>query len=191
MTTTGDLAERLRSVRLLALDVDGVLTDGGIYFDSSGGEQKRFCVADGLGIVLLRSAGVETAWITGRRSSIVERRAAELGVLAVLQDVRNKRTALLDLAGDRSYALAEVAYVGDELNDLPAFDAAGMRIAVAGAAPELLARADLVTTRPGGSGAVREVCDRLIDARGARERCVAAYLETLCSPAKLPGAHSG
>ena len=183
------LNERLARVRLLAMDVDGVLTDGMIAYDTQGGEQKRFHVADGLGLVLLRLQGVEVVWITGRSSALVERRARELGVTQVVQGVRDKGVALQQCCKSLRVTVAEVAYIGDDWNDLPAFALAGVRIAVANAAPEVKERADVVTLRMGGQGAVREVCDLLLEARGERETCLQAYLQSLKEPVHRE--HSG
>ena len=179
---TVDLKNRLADIRLLALDVDGVLTDGTFAYDDAGGELKQFHVADGLGLVLLRLQGVEVAWISGRKSAIVERRAQELGVTSVSQGIRDKRVALHQIAEALQIPLASTAYVGDDWNDLPAFAAAGIRIAVANAVAEVREQADVVTGRAGGQGAVREVCELLLDARGEREACLNAYLKTLEMP---------
>ena len=169
----------LRKIRLLAMDVDGVLTDGTITYDNQGGEQKRFHVADGLGIVLLRLMQIEVAWITGRKSAIVERRAKELGVVHIVQGVRNKKAALARVSETLQITCSEIAYIGDDWNDLPAFETAGICIAVANAVQEVRERADIVTRNRGGQGAVREVCEMLLDARGEREQCLTAYLKSL------------
>ena len=181
-----DLNERLAAVRLLAMDVDGVLTDGTLGYDSAGSEQKRFHVADGLGIVLMRQAGVEIAWITGRGGAAVERRAQELGVRRLVQGARDKRAALLrlcaDLAMPTAVPLAGVAYIGDDWNDLGALALADVAISVGDACEEARAAAHIVTKRNGGQGAVREVCELILDARGERQSCLAAYLASLAEP---------
>ena len=178
--------ERLAGIRLLAMDVDGVLTDGTLSFDSEGREHKRFHVADGLGLVLMRQIGVEVAWITGRASAIVERRAGELGIRHVVQGVRDKRAALLRLCADMSppdgLPLAAVAYIGDDWNDLSALSIAGAAISVPNGAEEAQAAAHLVTRRAGGHGAVREVCEWILEAKGQRQLCLAAYLASLQEP---------
>ncbi|HLV78783.1 MAG TPA: phenylphosphate carboxylase subunit delta, partial [Chthonomonadaceae bacterium] len=115
-----DLEERLASIRLLALDVDGVLTDGAILYDSAGGEQKCFHVADGMGIVLMRLAGIAVAWLSARSDPIVVRRAAELQVPYLLQGLRNKGPALQELGETLGLERAGIAYAGDDWNDLPA-----------------------------------------------------------------------
>lgn len=174
---------RLRAVRLLAMDVDGVLTDGTItYASSSTGEAlelKGFNVKDGLALSLVRTAGLEVAWITGRVSPIVERRAAELGVRELIQWARNKRVALGEVAGRLGLQPEQVLYLGDDLNDLPAFAAAGVRVAVADAVAEVRDQADWITTTPGGGGAVREVVERLLKAQGQWEAAVSGFLARL------------
>ena len=182
---------RLAQIRLLAMDVDGVLTDGTFAYDNQDGESKRFHVADGLGIVLLRMRQIEVAWISGRRSAIVERRARELGVANVVQGIRDKRVALHQLAESLDVPLSATAYMGDDWNDLPAFEASGVRIAVANAVKEVRERADVVTRHCGGQGAVREACEMLLEARGEREACLQAYLKSLEIPAANDTTGSG
>ncbi len=177
------LETKLRPVRLLAMDVDGVLTDGSITWGAGpdGGliELKRFNVRDGLGISLVQSVGLEVAWITGRVSPTVARRAEELKVREVVQWARDKRRALRDLMERRSFHPEEVLYLGDDLNDLPAFEAAGVRVAVADAVPAVRERADWVTEAAGGAGAVREVVDAVLRAQGRWEEALAAFLARL------------
>jgi len=177
----------LSRIRLLALDVDGVLTDGGVYFDSAGNETKRFHIHDGLGIVVARLAGLKIAWITGRNSPIVERRATELGVDMLRQGVRDKTIALNYLAERWSFGLNEIAYMGDDLNDLPALRIAGVAIAPANAAsPEVRDAAAWITPRSGGAGAVRDAIEAILRARGDWDSALAAYLASLDPVAKNP-----
>ena len=179
--------DRLKTVRLLALDVDGTLTDGGVYYDDAGGETKRFHIHDGLGIVLAQMAGLKIVWITGRTSSIVQKRAGELKVPLVMQGVRDKGAALGEAAQSLDVPLAQCAFMGDDLNDLPGFATAAVCFAPANASPDILARADFVAGRNGGSGAVREVVDLILRARGDYEETVAVYAASLCLPlAKNP-----
>ena len=170
---------RLARVSILAMDVDGVLTDGTLAYGSDGVEQKRFHVADGLGLVVMHLAQIKVVWISGRANPIVERRASELKVFRVLQGVRDKGAALLRLCEELGIPREEVIFVGDDWNDLQAFEVAGTCIAVSNAAKEVLSLADAVTEKPGGSGAVREVCDAILDARGDRESCLRLYLDSL------------
>ncbi|HZO89674.1 MAG TPA: HAD hydrolase family protein [Chthonomonadaceae bacterium] len=181
-----DICAKLARIRLLAMDVDGVLTDGTIGYDGQGAQQKRFHVADGLGLVVLGQEGIAVAWVTGRRDAAVERRAAELSVPYLLQGVRDKGRALRQLAAQLELAPEEIAYIGDDWNDLTAFAVAGVRLAVANAAEEVKAQADLVTTRSGGLGAVREVCESILEAHGRRGDAVAAYVAALCQGGDVP-----
>ena len=173
------VAERARAVRLLVLDVDGVLTDGTLLYGPSGEELKAFSVRDGLGITLARKAGVEVAVISGRSCPALERRLADLRVGRASLGRRDKVRALDALLEVSGHALAEVACVGDDLLDLPLFSRVGLAVAVADAEPAVRAAAHWVTERPGGRGAVREVCEGLLAARGVLEQTVAAHLEAL------------
>jgi 3-deoxy-D-manno-octulosonate 8-phosphate phosphatase (KDO 8-P phosphatase) len=158
----------LRRVQMLVLDVDGVLTDGRLYYGARGESLKVFNVKDGHGIKQVAAAGITVAIISGRKSPIVTRRARELGIRHVAQGVGDKFAALTRLAKTRNVALEHCACVGDDTPDVPMLHAAGLAIAVADAHADARAVADLVTTRAGGQGAVREVCDWLVDARRMR-----------------------
>ena len=158
----------LRRVQLLVLDVDGVLTDGRLFYGPRGESLKAFHVRDGYGIKQVAAAGVTVAIISGRKSSAVTARARELGIRHVTQGANDKLAALTRLAKSRSVPLEHCACVGDDTPDAPMLHAAGLAIAVADAHADALAAADLVTTRGGGYGAVREVCDWLLDARRMR-----------------------
>lgn len=158
--------QRAARVRLLALDVDGVLTDGRIYYGNSGEELKAFDIKDGLGIKLLQNAGVKVAIITGRNSDIVARRAKELGIEDVIQGREDKRVALHELSERSGIALEDCAYMGDDLPDLGAIKAAGLGMTVADAGAEVSAAADWCSSRDGGHGAVREACAFILAARG-------------------------
>jgi 3-deoxy-D-manno-octulosonate 8-phosphate phosphatase (KDO 8-P phosphatase) len=161
---------RLGAVRLLVMDVDGVLTDGGIYYTERGDELKRFDVRDGQGLVLLRQAGVLTAVITRRRSEIVERRADELGIVEVHQGATDKRAVLEALLARRGLAAADAVYVGDDVGDLPAIELVGFPIAVADAVGAVKRAAVYTTTARSGHGAVREVCDLILAAKQRARR---------------------
>jgi 3-deoxy-D-manno-octulosonate 8-phosphate phosphatase (KDO 8-P phosphatase) len=159
----------LRRVQLLVLDVDGVLTDGRLHYGPKGEALKVFHVRDGHGIKQVAAqAGVAVAIISGRKSTAVARRARELGIRLVVQGCNDKLAALSRLARSRGITLEQCACVGDDTPDAPILAAAGLGIAVADAHGDALAAADLVTTRRGGDGAVREVCDWLIAARRVR-----------------------
>lgn len=177
------LLEKLKTIRLLAMDVDGVLTDGTILLGTTTSgeslELKGFNVKDGLALGLARAAGLEIAWITGRVSAVVERRAAELGVREVCQWARNKRQALSELSARLGFTREQVLYIGDDLNDVPAFDAAGVRVSVSDAPPYIQVQSDWVTARPGGHGAVREVVEQVLQAQERWDGAVEAFLARL------------
>jgi len=155
------------AVELLVLDVDGVMTDGRLWFGPDGEALKLFHVRDGFGIKCLRAAGVEVAVISGRRSAAVERRMGELGVTNVMQGVDEKDAALRELLSRLGIAGARTACLVDDVPDLPLMRAVGLPAAVADAHPDILEAARHVTSLPGGGGAVREFCDWLLAVRGA------------------------
>ena len=158
----------LRRVQMLVLDVDGVLTDGRLYYGARGESLKVFHVRDGHGVKQVAAAGITVAIISGRKSAAVTRRARELGIRHVTQGATDKLASLTRLAKARSLSLEQCACVGDDTPDAPMLQAAGVAIAVADAHPDALAVADLVTARAGGQGAVREVCDWLLNSRRLR-----------------------
>jgi len=155
----------LGRARLLVLDVDGVLTEGRLFYGPKGEVLKAFHVRDGHGIKRVADAGVIVAIISGRRSTAVLKRARDLGIKHVAQGISDKLAALLKLAKKCRVDLADCICVGDDTPDAPILAKAGVGVAVADAHPDALEAADLVTTRAGGQGAVREVCDWLIAAR--------------------------
>ncbi|HEY1792622.1 MAG TPA: HAD hydrolase family protein [Opitutaceae bacterium] len=157
-------------VRLFAMDVDGVLTDGTITVSSDGTESKRFAIIDGLGLILVGGAGVLTAWISGRESKATLHRAKELRIPTLIQGRRDKLEALTALAGELGVPLSACAYMGDDFIDAPAIAAAGIGISVPTGLPAALAAADYVTSRLPGQGAVREVCDLILGARAVAGR---------------------
>jgi 3-deoxy-D-manno-octulosonate 8-phosphate phosphatase (KDO 8-P phosphatase) len=161
---------RWDAVRALVLDVDGVLTDGGLYYAESGDELKRFDVRDGQGLVLLREAGVLVAIITRKQSTIVTRRARDLGITEVHQNTTDKAAALADLLARHRIPAAAACYVGDDINDLPALRAVGLPVAVADAVPPVRRAAAYVTRAHAGHGAIREVCDLILAARSKPRR---------------------
>ena len=162
---TSPFRRALRRVRLLVLDVDGVLTDGRLYYGAQGETLKVFHVRDGHGIKQVAGAGVTVAILSGRKSSAVLRRARGLGIKHVFQGVDDKLAALQKFAKAQRVPLEDVACVGDDTPDAPILSACGFGVAVADAHPDALAAADLVTSRNGGTGAVREVCDWIMAAR--------------------------
>lgn len=159
------LIERANDVRLLVLDVDGVLTDGRLYFSARGEEFKCFHVRDGAGIVRLVRAGIQVAVISGRSSRAVERRMSELGVTWVRQGIEDKLAALRELLDILNLGPQAVACVGDDLADVPLFDVARLAVAVADAHASVKSRAHFITQALGGQGAVREVCDLILESQ--------------------------
>ncbi len=162
MATSRSLAARLRKIKLLLLDVDGVLTDGGVYYSNTGDEQKKFNIQDGYGIVQVQKAGVKVGIITGRVSKIVERRAAELGITEVRQNLERKVDAYEDILRSVGVTDAETAYIGDDEPDLPVLKRVGFSAAPKDAVAKVRTSVHYVSTRTGGHGAVREVIDLLL-----------------------------
>lgn len=162
-------------IKLLLLDVDGVLTDGGIYIDNRGIETKRFDVRDGQGLTLLRWAGIKVGFLTGRSSKIVRIRARELGVAIIYQGVQNKAEAYRRIKRKSRLADGSIAYVGDDIADVPILRQAGLAIVVKDASDDVRPYADYVTQAKGGRGAVREVCELLLKAHGLWERLTRPY----------------
>lgn len=165
-----------KEIRLLLLDVDGVLTDGSIIYGDSGTELKGFNIKDGFGIRLLREAGVEVGIITARRSEAVERRARDLKLAHLYQGVGNKIEAFAEILTKQNLTQAQVAYMGDDWLDLPLLSRVGLAATVADAVAEVREIAHYVTKRQGGRGAVRELCELLIEAKGLREELLGRYL---------------
>ena len=156
------------AIRLFAMDVDGVLTDGRVHIAADGSESKVFSIVDGLGLVRLRQAGVVLAWISGRASQATAVRAAELQIPHLIQGRIDKLTALQELAARLALSARQVCYMGDDDIDAPALAWAGLGVAPAGAMPAARAAADYVPARPAGHGAVREVCEQILAARGRK-----------------------
>ncbi|MBT8149217.1 MAG: HAD-IIIA family hydrolase [Pseudomonadales bacterium] len=165
-----------RGIKLLVLDVDGVLTDGGLYFGASGEQLKRFSILDGLGIKLLADCQIQTAIITGRSSAIVQQRAAELNIAHVIQGREDKLQALQELLRQLKVSQAETAYVGDDLPDLAAINYCQFGVAVANAHSEVKKHANWVCQQRGGNGAVREVADILLQANNHYAATIAQYV---------------
>jgi YrbI family 3-deoxy-D-manno-octulosonate 8-phosphate phosphatase len=163
--TASDRARRARKVRLLCVDVDGVLTDAGMYYGPDGEVLKKFNTRDGMGLARVREAGVAVAIISGEDNAIVHARAAKLKIDDVFSGISNKRGVVEHLCVRQNLTLDEVAFVGDDLNDLSALECVGLACAVADAAEPVKAIAHYVTQHRGGDGAVREVCDFLIAAK--------------------------
>ncbi|MDD2714868.1 MAG: HAD-IIIA family hydrolase [Candidatus Wallbacteria bacterium] len=171
------MAAKYKKIKALILDVDGVLTDGLLYFSDAGESFKAFNVQDGLGIAVWRSAGYKVFIITGRKSRIVKRRADDLQIDGVFQGVGNKLEALKLICRQHELNLQELAYVGDDLNDLSALLCCGVSLAPRQAVPEVKNRVDHVLARAGGSGAVREAIELILKKKGTWDK-VLEHFET-------------
>lgn len=170
------LEKKAKNIRLLVLDVDGVLTDGKLYFSNSGEEMKSFHTLDGHGIKMLRSSGVEVGIITGRTSKLVEKRASDLGIHLLIQGREDKFTALGEMRENFPCELDEIAFLGDDYPDLTVMVKIGLPLAVANAHSEVTERAIARTTRSGGDGAVREACDFIMRAQGSYDVALGKYI---------------
>lgn len=175
MVRTGVRA-RARRVKLLIVDVDGVLTDGRMVFDDRGRPVKAFDVHDGLGMVLAREGGLKTAIITAEKSNVVALRARQLRVDWIVQSARDKGKAFRDCRAFFGFPSAEISYVGDDLTDLPVLTQVGLGVAVANARPEVKRRAHYVTKAFGGRGAVREVVEMILNTQGRWRPLVGRFL---------------
>ena len=162
MRDTKRLARKLQRIKLLLLDVDGVLTDGGIYYSASGAEMKRFNAHDGYGVVRAREHGLKLGIISGRQTPIVDVRAKELQISDLVQGATDKVAAMEELRVRHGLTAEEVAFIGDDLFDLPLLNVVGFSVAPMNALPEVRRSVDYVTTLPGGNGAVRELIDLII-----------------------------
>jgi 3-deoxy-D-manno-octulosonate 8-phosphate phosphatase (KDO 8-P phosphatase) len=171
------LIERAGRIRMLVLDVDGVLTDGRLYFDNQGNEMKAFCTRDGLGMRMLQNCGITLAFITGRQSEIVANRAAQLGVKHVYQGRIDKLNAFNELLSDTGMDQENVCYAGDDWLDIPVLDRVGLSVTVPEADALVKNRAHWVTSRLGGHGAVREICDLILAARGLDQQVLQGILD--------------
>lgn len=154
-----------KKIKMIVLDVDGTLTDGGIYYDTNGNEIKRFDVKDGLGIKVAMEAGLKFAILTGRQSPMVRRRAEELGIQYLIEGVQKKAPALMALSEKTGILMDEMGYIGDDWNDLPAMMMTAFKACPADAAEEIKAVADYISISPGGYGAVRDCLHKLLKER--------------------------
>jgi len=166
---------KLAKIKLLLLDVDGVLTDGRIIYDGQGNELKAFDVKDGHGLKMIQRAGIPVGIITGRSSEVVRRRAAELGIEILYQGALRKLDPYREILDQHNLRDEQVAYVGDDIVDLPILQRVGFSATVADAVPDVLSRVDFVASRVGGRGAVREICDLLLRASGSWDALTARY----------------
>ncbi len=169
------MKERLRKIRLLLLDVDGVMTDGRIIFDSNGIESKFFNVKDGHGIKMVQRAGIEVGIISGRGSVVVSNRAAELGISLVYQKSLDKLTPYREILEKTGLADGQVAFMGDDVIDIPVLRRVGFAAAPADAVDDVFPHVHFTTRNRGGWGAVREVCDMLLKGQGKWDEITARY----------------
>ena len=169
------ISSAAKKIKLLLLDVDGVLTDGRLYYGNSGEEMKTFNIQDGLGIKLLQQGGIQVGIITGRVSELLQRRATELGINPVIQGREDKLTALNELMLTADLSFDEVAFVGDDLPDLAVIKKVGLGITVANGSTTLKSAADWQTTKKGGDGAVREVAEMLLSCQGSLAHLLEQY----------------
>ncbi len=172
------MQEKLAKIKLLLLDVDGVLTDGRIIYDNQGNELKAFDVKDGHGLKMLQRAGIKIGIITGRSSEVVGRRAAELGIEILYQGALQKLEPYLEILSAQGLTDEQVAYVGDDVVDLPILSRVGFSATVADAVPEIFPLVDYVASRSGGRGAVREICDLLLRASGKWDELTKRYFDS-------------
>ena len=172
-----DTESRAKKISLLILDVDGVLTDGQLLFSDQGEAMKVFNTQDGLGISAANQAGLKTAIITGRETEMVRRRGAELNITDVFQGAQDKLQAYHQLLHKYSLQPDQVAYIGDDINDLAVMTRVGLACAVANAVADVKKRAHFITTREGGRGAVREVIELILRAQGKWDNIVETYLQ--------------
>jgi 3-deoxy-D-manno-octulosonate 8-phosphate phosphatase (KDO 8-P phosphatase) len=158
----------LSQIRLFATDVDGVLTDAGMYYSETGDEWKKFNTRDGMGIKLLQRAGIITAIVTQERTKLVARRAEKLAIPELHQGVMDKLTVIREMADRHGLSLKQVAYIGDDVNDLEALKAVGFSASPADGLPAIVAAVDYVCRKKGGEGAVREIIEMILKAQGSK-----------------------
>lgn len=175
MASAAALKKRLSAVKMLLLDVDGVLTDGRIIYDSAGNDSKFFDVHDGLGVYLLQKAGIPTALVTAKGSRVIPPRARDMRVKMVFKDVRRKSEVIAVVCRRMKLKPAQLCFVGDDLVDLGVMKGVGLPVAVANACPEIRRVAAYVTRRRGGRGAVREVAEMILKAQGLWDELVRSY----------------
>ncbi|WP_045857307.1 KdsC family phosphatase [Teredinibacter purpureus] len=172
------IEHKCRDIKLLLLDVDGVLTDGKLYFSNEGYEMKAFNTLDGQGIKLLRRSGVEVGIITGRTSSLVAKRAEDLGLTILKQGREDKFVALQELLTEHQYQLNQIAFMGDDYPDLTVMCRIGLALTVQNAHPAVVDHAHWKSSRKGGEGAVREACDLIMKAQDTYQSALDEYTRT-------------
>ncbi len=171
-----EIINKAQHIKILVLDVDGVLSDGKLYFSDTGMEIKAFSTLDGQGIKLLQKSGIEVALITGRDSSIVSQRAKELGITTLVQGREEKLIELDKILSEKDLSYTETAYIGDDLPDLACIRRAALGITVPNANPTIIEHASYCTQKLGGHGAVREICDLILKAQNKFDSAIASYM---------------
>jgi 3-deoxy-D-manno-octulosonate 8-phosphate phosphatase (KDO 8-P phosphatase) len=167
--------QKTRKIKLLLIDVDGVMTDGSIIYDDDGRELKFFHVRDGMGIRLLIDAGIEVGIITGRKSKAIEKRARELGISLIYQKISNKIEIYNKILRVKSLKDENVCYIGDDINDYPLLKRVGFSVLVADGTEEIRDKVDYITKKEGGKGAVREVCEIILKSKNRWEEFLKKY----------------
>jgi len=170
------MKNKLSNIELLLLDVDGVLTDGTITYSDSGEQIKSFNSKDGLGLRLLMDSGIKVGIITGRKSKALEYRCQNLGITLLFDGIKDKLEALGNITSQTGTALKKIAFVGDDLIDLPVMKKVGVSFSVLDASRDVKKHSDIVTTQKGGQGAVREVCETILKAKGLWNNILDKYL---------------
>ena len=173
-----DIIEKAKNIELVIFDIDGVMTDGGLFFDNNGDEYKAFQSLDGHGLRMLQECGVRVAVITGRKSELVKHRMHDLGVTLLYQGYRDKRPAFEALLKEVNLGKDQITYVGDDVVDLPIMSQLNFAIAVQNAHPFVKQHAHWITDRSGGRGAVRDVCEFILEAKGLLSDKLHSYLYT-------------
>ncbi|MGH9866691.1 MAG: KdsC family phosphatase [Candidatus Polarisedimenticolia bacterium] len=169
------LAQRIAPITLVLLDVDGVLTDGGIIYEGADTELKRFHIQDGMGVTLAVKAGLKVGILTGRTSPMVERRGRELSMAVIKQGFHDKLEGWNEILREQRIEPREIAYIGDDVQDLPVLWRAGFSAAPADAVPEVRSQVHYVCERPGGHGAVREIIDLVLEHKGLKSQVIEAF----------------
>jgi len=169
------IEEKLKKVKMLLLDVDGVMTDGRIIMDSEGRELKNFNVRDGHGLVMIQRYGIAVGILTGRKSDVVDHRARDLKITEVYQGALNKKEIFLQILQKNNLTSEDIAYMGDDIVDIPVLKMVGFSVAVADALDLVKKTADYITVNKGGYGAVREVCEMLLEAQGKWSEVAVRY----------------
>ncbi len=172
-----EFTQRASKIKLLILDVDGVMTDGSLFLDNNGEEYKAFNSKDGHGIRMLQECGVEAAILTGRKSKLVKHRSNDLDIKYVMQGYRDKRPAYDDLKQQTGYSDEQIAYIGDDVIDLPVMHQVGLAVAVNDAHQFVREHAHWITDTAGGRGAVRELCEQIIASHGLLDEKLNSYLK--------------